>query len=118
MRRDDGLRAGVQVAGAGVIAQSLPGVQHLVERGGGQRANIGAARHESVKIGADRRDRRLLQHDLAEPDAVGVGALAGRGAPRQVAAVAVVPGEQRRRVGAVRRQRSAFDRIGGHERRR
>ena len=86
MRRDDCLRAGVQIAGAGVVAEPLPGVQHLVERGGGQRANIGKTRHESVKIGADRRDRGLLQHDLAEPDAVGVGrvgrvrrARAGRG---------------------------------------
>ena len=104
MRRDDGPRAGVQVAGAGVIAEPLPGMQHLVERGRGQRANIGKARHELVKIGADRRDRRLLQHDLAEPDAVGVGRLAGRGAPGQVAAVAVVPGEQRRGIGAARRQ--------------
>ena len=113
MRRDDCLRAGVQIAGAGVVAESLPGVQHLVERGGGQRANIGKTRHESVKIGADRRDGRLLQHDLAEPDAVGVGALAGCGAPGQVAAVAVVPGEQRRRVGVVRERRDAFDRIAG-----
>ena len=119
MRRDDGLRAGVQVAGAGVIAEPLPGMQHLVERGGGQRTNIGETRHELVKIGADRRDRGLLQHDLAEPDAVGVGASAGRGAPGQVAAVAVVPGEQRRRrSGRCGRQRTRSDRIGGHERMR
>ena len=109
--RDDGPRAGVQVAGAGVIAEPLPGMQHLVERGRGQRANIGKARHELVKIGADRRDRRLLQHDLAEPDAVGIGragrarrARAGRGgggrtrraAPRDRGGAA----RQRTRVGS------------------
>ena len=104
MRRYNDLRAGVQIAGAGVVTQSLPGVQHIIERGGGQRTNIGETRHESVKIGTDRHDGRLLQHDFAEPDAVGVGALAGCGAPGQVAAVAVVPGEQLRRVGMVRRQ--------------
>ena len=96
---DDGAGAGVQVAGAGVIAEPLPELQHLVERGRGERANIGPARHESVEIGADSRDRRLLQHDLAEPDAVGVGRLPARRAPRQVAAVAVVPGEQRGGIG-------------------
>ena len=94
----------MQIAGTGVVAKSLPGMQHLVQRSGGQRMNIGKTRDESVKIGADRRDSGLLQHDFAEPDAVGVGALAGCGAPGQVAAVAVVPCEQRRRVGAVRRR--------------
>ena len=42
----------------------------------------------------DRRDRRLLQHDLGQPDPIGIGGLAGPGAPRQVAPVAVVPGEK------------------------
>ena len=31
------LRAGVQVAGAGVVAEPLPGVEHVVELGLGQR---------------------------------------------------------------------------------
>ena len=60
MALDDGRRAGVQVAGAGVIAEALPEMQHLVERGGGQRVNIRPARHESAKIRADRRHRGLL----------------------------------------------------------
>ena len=52
MALDDGARAGVQVAGARVIAEPLPQMQHLVERGRGQCAKLGPARHESVKIGA------------------------------------------------------------------
>jgi hypothetical protein len=39
-------------------------------------------------------DRRLLQHDLGDPDAVRVAALARPSAPRQVAPVPVIPGEQ------------------------
>ena len=37
MALDDGAGAGMQVAGAGVVAEPLPGMQHLVERGRGQR---------------------------------------------------------------------------------
>ena len=102
MPLDDGARAGMQVAGAGVIAEPLPELQDLVERCRGERRNIGPACHESVEIWADSRYRRLLQHDLAEPDAVGVGPDAGGGPPRQVAAVAVVPGEKRCGIGRAR----------------
>ncbi len=45
----------------------------------------------------DRRHRRLLQHDLAEPDAIGIRALAAPRPPRQVAAVPVIPVEQKLR---------------------
>ena len=88
------LRATVEIARARVIAEALPSVQHLVELGAGQLGEAGPAREEGVEIGPDRGNRGLLQHDLAEPDAIGIGGLAGSGTPRQDAPVPVVPGKQ------------------------
>ena len=84
-------RTGVQVAGACIVTEALPELQHLVERCGGKRRNIGPACHESVEIWSHSRYRRLLQHDFAEPDAVGIGSHAGGGAPRQGATVVIIP---------------------------
>ena len=91
MPLDDGARAGVQVAGACVIAEPLPELQDLVERCRGERCNIGPARYETVEIRTDSRYGCLLQHDFAEPDAVRVGTGAGERPPRQDAAMPVVP---------------------------
>ena len=41
-------RAGVQVAGAGVIAKPGPGGEHLAKLGGGKRAHIGQRRRKSA----------------------------------------------------------------------
>ena len=100
MPRGDDAGGGVQVARAGVVAEPLPCLQHIVQRGGGQRPDIGPALEEPVEIRAGRRGHGLLQHDLAEPDAVGLRALARRRAPRQFAAMRVVPRKQclRRRL--------------------
>ncbi len=95
-RRHDA-RAGMEVARPRVIAQALPSMQHLVERGAGERREIGPAPGETLEIGRHGRHRGLLQHDLAEPDAVGVGALARLRPPRQGPAVGVIPGKQQRR---------------------
>src|ERR1051326_1052674 len=89
----------MQVARTGVIAEPLPGMQHVVEGSLGQRFDGRKPRHKAVKISPYRRDSGLLQHDLAEPDAVGIGYLAGLGAPRQRAAMPVVPTQQRWRDG-------------------
>ena len=99
MALGDGTSTGMQVAGAGVITEPLPQIQHLVERGRGKRANIGKTRHESVKIGTDGGDGGLLQHDLAEPDPIRVGAPTGRRAPGEIAAMAVVPRQEHGRIG-------------------
>ena len=64
--------------------------------GGGEIGDRGPARQEGLEIGLHRRHRRLLQHDLAEPDAVGIGRLARQRPPGQPAPMAVVPGEQPR----------------------
>ena len=50
---------------------------------------------EAAEIGADSGDRRLLQHDFRQPDGIRVGRHAARRAPREIAGVAVVPGEER-----------------------
>ena len=86
--------ASVQIAGAGVIAEAGPGLEHVVERRRRQRPEIGPARQKACVIGPDRLDRGLLQHDFGQPDAIRIGALSRRRAPRQLAAMAVVPGQQ------------------------
>ena len=90
---DDG-GAAQQVARPGVVSEALPGVQHLVGGGGGQRRDVGPAGQEVVVVGDDRRHACLLEHDLAEPYAIGVGGGAGRRPPWQRAPVAVVPSQQ------------------------
>jgi hypothetical protein len=92
-QRRDGLRARMQVAGARVIAEAGPQPQHIVERRCCQRANIGPAFDEPREVRRHRTHGGLLKHDLGEPYAVRVRNLAGCRAPRQNAAVAVVPGE-------------------------
>ncbi len=72
---DHGAGAGMQIAGAGVIAEPGPGFEHIVERRRRQRAQIGPARQETRVIGRDGLDRGLLQHDFGEPDAIRIGAL-------------------------------------------
>ena len=72
------LRAGMQVARAGVIAEPGPGLEHVVERRRGQRVDIRPARQEFRVIRPDRLDGGLLQHDLGQPDVIGIGPLARR----------------------------------------
>ena len=93
------LRAGVQVARAGVVAEPGPGLEHVVERRCGERFDIRPARQEFRVIRPDRLHGGLLQHDLGQPDVIGIGPLARRGTPRQMAAMPVVPGEQHGRIG-------------------
>ena len=63
----------VQVPGAGIVAQPFPQLEHIVERRGGQRLDGGKTFYESSKIWYNCNHLRLLQHDLADPDAIGVG---------------------------------------------
>ena len=72
----------------GLILLSAAGVK--IREG----ADVVPALQETGIIGRDGLDRGLLQHDFGEPDPVGIGAVAGRRAPRQLAAMAVVPGQQ------------------------
>ena len=94
MPLDDGAGAGVQRPGTAIVAEPLPGVQDvgLVRRG--ERLEAGEAREERRESGAHGRDRGLLEHELAQQHLVRRGRGAGRGAPRQLAPMRVVPGEQ------------------------
>ena len=62
----------MHIAGTTVVAQSLPQAQHLVFTGSGQRLDGRELLHESQPVIASLLDARLLQDDLAHPDAVRV----------------------------------------------
>jgi hypothetical protein len=77
----------VQVAGAGIVAESFPGLQYVIQRGRCQRVGCGKLGKEAFIVRNDGLNPRLLEHDLSDPDGIGI-----RGAaPRKVAAVVVVP---------------------------
>ena len=81
----------MQVARAGVVAQAGPQGHHVIRWRLGQRGEGGAACEEAGVVGDDRVHLGLLQHDLRQPDAVGVGGVL----PGQVVAATVgVPGNQ------------------------
>ena len=90
---------GMQVARTRVVGKPGPGPQHIIERRCRQHFDIRPARRETQKVGCDRLHGRLLQHDLREPHAIGIGDLACSRPPWQHAAMPVVPGEQRMRLG-------------------
>ncbi len=88
--------AGMEVAGASVIAEPSPGGEHVFEPCRRQRAHGREPADEARIVGYGGGYGGLLQHDLAQPHPIRVGGLAGRGAPGQHPAVTVVPGKQRR----------------------
>src|SRR5215469_10594468 len=59
-----------------------------------ERAYTWPARGKAREIRHDRLDGGLLQHDLGEPDTIGVGPFAGQRAPGKLAAMAVVPDQE------------------------
>ena len=88
---DNLLRRVLQISRARVIAQAAPQPQHLVLGRAGERGDVGEALQKSGVKRYHRRNLGLLQHDLRDPDAIGVV----RPLPGKiVAAVALVPGEQ------------------------
>ena len=87
--RDDLARAAVQVARARVVAEAGPGGEDVVERRVGEGPHRREARHPALPVRDHRRDAGLLQHDLADPDRVGIA----RATPGQVASGAAVVGD-------------------------
>ena len=82
--------ARMQVASARVVAEPAPEREHVVHVGGGERGDRRKAREEALVVRQHRRDLRLLQHDLREPDAIGVA----RALPGQaMAAVRPLPAD-------------------------
>jgi hypothetical protein len=65
----------VKVAGAGVVTQARPQVQHLIDRRIGQRPHVREALHEALVVGNDGGHLGLLQHDLGNPHPVGAAVL-------------------------------------------
>jgi hypothetical protein len=84
----------VEIARPRVIAEPGEGLDHLVERSGGERLDPWPALEEARVIGRGGGGGGLLQQDFRQPDPIRIGRLARRDAPRQVAAVGVPPGEQ------------------------
>ena len=78
----DRLGSRMQIAGAGVIAEPRPGGHDRALIGGREILHGGEPRQEPVKIRTDSGHGGLLQHDFAQPDAVGVRQLARQRARR------------------------------------
>ena len=99
---------GVEVAGAGVVARSLPGLEDPVERGGGERLDRRERDQKPLEVRDRLGDAGLLEEDLGEQDPVGVAvASPGEGPP--------VPGEpgEEGPDGRGREGRSAVPSTGG-----
>ena len=77
----------VQHAGAAVVAETAPKREHVLLAGFGQRKHRGKAVQKGRVALNDHGHAGLLQHDLRNPDGVGVAS----GAPREVAPIGVVP---------------------------
>ena len=87
---DDGLGGGVHIAGAAVVAEALPHLQHLFFVGFGQRFDSGKVTDEIVIIRHSLYHAGLLEDDFGNPDFVRVVGMA----PRQIAAVFIEPIQQ------------------------
>lgn len=64
----------MQVTGALIVAQSLPVLQHLVRIGQRKRAEVGEPSNKAIIRWQHGCDTCLLQHDLRDPDAIGITA--------------------------------------------
>ncbi len=90
MLRNDCARSGVKIASAAVITEPGPEAQHVGLRCASQGTDIWKFFEKAFVVGKNGGDACLLQHDFGDPDAVGIAARA----PRQVAFVAAIPGEE------------------------
>lgn len=90
MASNDFFRRGVEITRATVVTEAGPEAQDFLLRGGGEHVDGGKFFEEAVVIGEDGGNARLLQHDLGDPDAVGVAA----DAPGEVAAMSAEPGQE------------------------
>src|SRR5438132_73304 len=81
----------VQVAGPAIVSQPFPQAQNLLFLGGRQIGNRREGDEKTLEIGNHGGDLGLLQHDLADPDAIGIAV----GSPGERALPSYEPGEQR-----------------------
>jgi hypothetical protein len=87
---DQGLCGAVQIAGPAVISQPFPELENIVLVGSSEICDRGETGEESLEVRDDGNNRRLLQHDLADPDLVRIARLP----PRQRTSDAPVPRSQ------------------------
>ena len=80
----------MQVARAAVIAQAFPKLEYFLFFRRGQRRNRGESGEEPPEVRHDGGDLGLLEHDLANPNGVGVAP----GPPRQVPRPGAEPAPQ------------------------
>src|SRR6266478_1792716 len=80
----------MQHACSTIVAQAAPGCQDGLFRSRGERLDIRKTFEENPVMVKHGGNARLLQHDFAEPDAIGIASLA----PGKVAAMLVVPAEE------------------------
>lgn len=64
----------MQVTGALIVSQSLPVLQNLFKIGQGKRLEVGEPSNKAIIRWQHGCDPRLLQHDLRDPDAIGITA--------------------------------------------
>ena len=89
--RDDHACRRMQVMRATVVAEAAPELEHAIDGSRGERADLRVCREKPLVVRNDGRHLRLLQHDLGEPDAIGIA----RALPREVvAAVRLLPRNQ------------------------
>ena len=81
----------VQSPGAAVVAEAFPGMQNMLFGSVSQIGDAGEASQKAVEVGDYGFDLGLLQHDLADPNSVGIVAMA----PREIAGSFFEPRDQR-----------------------
>src|SRR5690606_21053544 len=86
--------ATVEITRSAVVAQSGPGAEDIIEVRRRQRLDRRPTRKKLFKVGDNGLHGGLLQHDLAEPDVIGIRHRAWGSAPRQIAPFGIVPVEQ------------------------
>ena len=80
----------VQVPGAGIVPQPFPAFEHVLLRRARQGKHVREAINEAGVVPRHRFGAGLLEHDLADPDAIGVL----RAPEGQHALVRIIPGKQ------------------------
>jgi hypothetical protein len=83
-----------KIARPGVVTKTRPGSHDVGGIGFRERFDRRPSSHKGPVIGAGVRRGGLLEHDLREPDGVGIGPLATPGTPGKIAAIGVVPGQE------------------------
>jgi hypothetical protein len=92
MLDDYDLRGAMQHAGAAIVAEATPQGEHGGLVGRGEHGDSGETFHPARVVVENSSDARLLQHDLRDPNGVGVAG----SPPRQIALVLREPFEEHR----------------------